>query len=522
MLHVEVLIAMEPEEESIVARTRRTIKSLPDPYGHGFARNEDPLERTREAWERSERFRMKSGQIANNSFFLAFRNVVGFGIAMTAVLLVVDHSILPFSSPLFILALWLVPALAAFVPPIAGSEATWSAVEAKISLREQGGFGDGKRHTLRAQPGMDRVLEGLRDGRRQNNIRAFLATTSLTLLCLSMLITPRSVAWNLLLLTSMTAGIGLSIHSILTTYYIRLQADSMPLLIHYAPTHHPTQLGSPLGQLLQSHLDPDSLIEWSEWEQRFHQAILPGTDPTQARERLLFLLHLNASNIIDEATVFNSLRDFMSPNAIQRVLLSQEELFNWRTLQRALEHARAWQPGAFRLFERLQNDFLSGAPEILLSPWRMDISLDSTCYDGSGSLFIALNNQTFDATHVRVEVQVPGGEPQSIDHRFELAPCPPPLKAIELTSTSEDDVLSWLPRYLERTVVLWINVAWDRGFQGDAQVQITLRDDEGIGLGSRIVRTNVLPKESRQRIERIRQLLRVRRFSELDLPATTS
>ena len=284
MLHVEVLIAMEPEEESIIARTRRTIKSLPDPYGHGFARNEDPLERTREAWERSERFRMKSGQIANNSFFLAFRNVVGFGIAMTAVLLVVDHSILPFSSPLFILALWLVPALAAFVPPIAGSEATWSAVEAKISLREQGGFGDGKRHTLRAQPGMDRVLEGLRDGRRQNNISAFLATTSLTLLCLSMLITPRSVAWNLLLLTSMTAGIGLSIHSILTTYYIRLQADSMPLLIHYAPTHHPTQLGSPLGQLLQSHLDPDSLIEWSEWEQRFHQAILPGTASPQRKQ----------------------------------------------------------------------------------------------------------------------------------------------------------------------------------------------------------------------------------------------
>ena len=93
---------MEPEEESIVARTRRTIKSLPDPYGHGFARNEDPLERTREAWVKSERFRMKSGQIANNSFFLAFRNVVGFGIATTAVLLVIDPTILPYTSPLFL------------------------------------------------------------------------------------------------------------------------------------------------------------------------------------------------------------------------------------------------------------------------------------------------------------------------------------------------------------------------------------------------------------------------------------
>ena len=308
----------------------------------------------------------------------------------------------------------------------------------------------------------------------------------------------------------------------LTTYYIRLQADQMPLLIHYAPTHHPTQLGSPLGQLLQSHLDPDSQIEWAEWELRFQDTILPGNDPIQAREQLLFLLHLNADGIINDETVLESLRDFMSPEAIERSLLSEEEFFNWRSIQRTLEHARAWQPGAFRLFERLQNDFLSGAPEILLSPWRMDISLDSTCYDGSGSLFIALNNQTFDATHVRVEVQVPGGEPQSIDHRFELAPCPPPLKAIELTNPSEDDVLSWLPRYLERTVVLWLNVAWDRGFKGDAQVQVTLRDDDGLVLGSRIVRTNVQPKESRQRIDRIHQLLRVRRYSELDLPAFTS
>ena len=296
----------------------------------------------------------------------------------------------------------------------------------------------------------------------------------------------------------------------------------MPLLIHYAPTHHPTQLGSPLGQLLHSHLDPDSQIEWMEWEERFRNSILPGTDMIQARERLLFLLHLNAIDIINEEIVFDSLRAFMAPDAIERTLLDENEFFNWRTLQRALEHARAWQPGAFRLFERLQNDFLSGAPEILLSPWRMDISLDSTCYDGSGSLFIALNNQTFDLTHVRVEVQVPGGEPQSIDHRFELEPSPPPLKAIELTNASEDDVLTWLPRYLERTVVLWINVAWDRTFKGDAQVQVTLRDDNGIVLGSRIVRTTVLPKESRQRIDRIHELLRVRRFSELEIPTQTS
>ena len=106
---------MEPEEESIVARTRRTIKSLPDPYGHGFARAKTLSNVHVKPRVKSERFRMKSGQIANNSFFLAFRNVVGFGIATTAVLLVINPTILPYTSPLFILAIWLIPALAAFV-----------------------------------------------------------------------------------------------------------------------------------------------------------------------------------------------------------------------------------------------------------------------------------------------------------------------------------------------------------------------------------------------------------------------
>jgi len=508
---------MEPEDESIIARTRRTLKSLPDPYGHGFSRSEDPLARTREAWEKSEQLRMKSGKIATNPFFLFFRNIIGFSIAGTSLLFVINPSLLP-SNPLLVLSIWLIPLLAAFGPPIAGSEAAWSAAEAKISLREQGGIGDGRRHTLRAQPGMDRILEGLRDGRRQNNISAFLATTSLTLLCLSTLIAPRTVAWNLLLLISMTSGLGLSIHSILTTFYVRLQADSMPLLIHYAPTHHPTQLGSPLGELLYAHLDPDSQIEWSSWEEKFTSSILPGIDPIQARERLLFLLHLHATDVVSSNHVIESLRDFMPPEAIDRTLLEKESFFNWRSIQRSLEHARAWQPGAFRLFERLQNDLLTGSPEILLSPWRMDISLDTMCYDGSGSLFIALNNQTFDTTHARVEVQVPGGKPESINHRFELMPCPPPTKSVELTHPSDDDVLDWLPRYLERTVVLWINVAWDRQFKGDAQVQVTLRDDAETVLGSRIVRTFVTPRESHQRADRIRELLRARRFSDLPVP----
>ena len=38
-----------------------TGSSLPDPYGHGFARTENPLERTMEKWQQQEQLRAGFG-----------------------------------------------------------------------------------------------------------------------------------------------------------------------------------------------------------------------------------------------------------------------------------------------------------------------------------------------------------------------------------------------------------------------------------------------------------------------------
>ena len=40
--------------------------ALPDPYGHGFARTENPLERTVEKWQQQERLRMRFGLVARH------------------------------------------------------------------------------------------------------------------------------------------------------------------------------------------------------------------------------------------------------------------------------------------------------------------------------------------------------------------------------------------------------------------------------------------------------------------------
>jgi hypothetical protein len=103
-------------------------------------------------------------------------------------------------------------------------------------------------------------------------------------------------------------------------------------------------------------------------------------------------------------------------------------------------------------------------------------------------------------------------------HRFELAPCPPPRAAILLTDSSEDDGLDWVPRYLDRGVVLWLGVAWASHFKGPANVQIILRDDEGIVLESIVVSTLVGLGESGSLKERKKNLEMARKWGDSALP----
>jgi hypothetical protein len=155
---------------------------------------------------------------------------------------------------------------------------------------------------------------------------------------------------------------------------------------------------------------------------------------------------------------------------------------------------------------------------MLRAEWRMDVALDENCYEGSGNLFIVLNNQTFESRHVRVEVLTPNGEPETRDHRFELSACPPPQSSVLLSHPTDDDALDWMPRYLERGVVLWIGVAWPRSFNGPADVQVILRDDDGIVLESQVIRTMVQRSAGSQTQTRIRKLEAARRHGELPLP----
>ena len=489
---------------------------LPDPYGHGFDRSEDPLEHTRTQWEKLENRRRLAGNITRNRFLLFWRSAAGLILAFFSLLGVLfPQQISEKSNLVFLLP---VPILLATLPSIIASESAWHAMQARLSLREQGGFSSGSKHALRVQPGMDRILDGLKDHRRNNLVSTVLIGLALGLMLLSLSPPPGSVAWNLALVIAMSSGFLYTFHAQHTLDYVRQLGDKFSNLVFHAPTHHPTQLGSILGDLLVTHLDPDLYLEWREWRNEFDKSLIPGYDKRQALERLLYILYLHNKDVLPAKRVPEELSVFMKSDSIKGILLEEENRFNWRTLQRLISHAKAWQPSAFELLDRLQNDLLAGKPELIRSKWRMDVSIDEKSIDGSTNLFIALNNQTFEPRHVKVEVLVPNGEPKSRDHRFELKPCPPPRQEIKLSNSSDEDALDWIPRYLQKGVVLWINVAWNRSFSGNSNIQVILRGDDGIILESKVLTTFVERNSADNTRERIKRLEIARKIGELSIP----
>jgi len=90
---------------------------LPDPYGHGFVRAENPVERTQAKWERQETLRLRAGNLARHPALLILRAVFGFSIALVAFLSVLyPEQTLP--HPGYTLLIWGAPLLLATVPPL--------------------------------------------------------------------------------------------------------------------------------------------------------------------------------------------------------------------------------------------------------------------------------------------------------------------------------------------------------------------------------------------------------------------
>jgi len=491
---------------------------IPSPYGEGFSRPEDPLERTRSQWYTADLLRRRAGDVARHPLSIAGRNLLAIPlIAFAAVILALPNA--PISSPLALLAIWGPFSILLVLVATLAAEATNQVLAARIQLRAWGDGGEA--HDLKAQPGLDLVQERINELRRINLLQGGLIGGITVLLLTSSALDSTSISWNLALLLVMLAGIAQIWHAHLTSNQIREFGDPHPLLTSFVPTHHSTQFDGTLSDLVITHLDPDLAIEWREWCARLARAALDPSGPRKVRERTLVILHLHEQGHLDDDTARARLDDLLGADAVEELLLDSSNLLNWRSVQRLMQHALAWQPNAAMLMDRLIGAAVSGTARRPGRAWRMDVALGPVCERGTGHLFVMVHHWDEGRAPAHIEILAPGGEPSRREHRVVLEGCRPIESPLDLSGPDGRASLDRVVDHVDRAAMLWFRLAWPMTQRGSTRVLVHLKDAKGRLIEAQVLRTDLRPTARGTVRGRVRRLVEARTVGELPMPGAS-
>ena len=256
-----------------------------------------------------------------------------------------------------------------------------------------------------------------------------------------------------------------------------MRSNKFPLLSLHAPTLHESILNRVLTDVLVAHLDPETAGNWDEWTDSLSSQVRDGQTSESALEHLLTVLHLNARGLITMDETMSSIRGVYKISAIDK-LTDVSSKINITSIQSLLAHTRAWQPGLFRLIDRLHDASKNGELSLSKNNWRTDLDLPPRSSDGQSDLFVMVHNGGDIDMTIEVEIVTAHGEPEVQTLRV---PC-------KRTRTKEIVSLDGL---LESALVLWIGLAWPSTVSGPHPVQVTINGEDGNTLSSTIVQTTL-------------------------------
>lgn len=502
-----------PKSSASIPNLRQPVE-MPQPYGDEYYKADDAVNSSKEDWEGYERNRILWGNIARNRIVLYLRVILGLAIFSHAFITwVLGDSFRLYT--LFIIVFWTPPVFMSIGPAWLCGEYSRLASDSKKGLRKDGGFG--VPYDLDSRPGMDLVSDDHVNMLKTNGIQTALVFAAIALLCASTLVDVNSTPWLFTLIFSGVLGVTQSIHAYLTTSLIQQMGDKFPVLSSYAPTHHSTQFDTMFGAILEAHLDPDLRIDWDEWIQKLSGVVKPDYSFNHARERLLYLLFLNANGTISDEETKNELGEIINSEGMSDLLLDESAILNWRSIQRLILHARAWQPSASKLIGRLQDDLIRGRLA-RYGDLRVDGSLDEYSEFGIGHLFIALTNHSKKRQEYTLEIITPSGEPKTREHRIMLKPSGVISEPLKLSSDEEIDVIEKLPHFMENSAIMWLRLSWPKDAYGDNLVIVNVSNPQGEIISSLVWTTRIRRLALSPAKKRLRRILKARNHGDLPLP----
>ncbi|MCK5867842.1 MAG: hypothetical protein KAG07_00265, partial [Candidatus Thalassarchaeum sp.] len=298
---------------------------------------------------------------------------------------------------------------------------------------------------------------------------------------------------SLLLGASVVLGVLCLLNSMRLDDSIPMLSNTFPLLSLHAPTLHHSALDKPLTDLMVAHFDPETAGAWDDWVGSLSESVRVDQTPSSAIEHLLRALHLNEQSLLDDARLLTEAKRVFKVTAMDS-LIDDSTKFNLRSLRTLLVHTKAWEPGLFRLIDRLQDSAIRVDHSLTEEPWRLDLDLPPRCSQGQADLFVLLHNNTGRATNVKVDVVVAEGEPALQTIRVEAQP------SRRLDRSRVVDQVDSLGRLLDDATVLWIGLAWPDSELGSHPVQVTLRGEDGETLSSIVVQTTLSLKAQQESV----------------------
>ena len=360
---------------------------------------------------------------------------------------------------------------------------------AKMSARDRLQLKIGNNRSMEAYPGVERILNTLHERTLRERTRT---------LCAALAAGALNSVDNFetgTVLTSILYGLALFLGAISLINTLQLERripmidTDFPLLSMHAPTLHESTLDRVLSDLVVAHLDPETAGAWDDWVMGLENKVRSNQTPESAVEHLLRVLHLNHLGLLDNERLISESKRVFRVAAIDD-LNNEESKFCYRTLRRLMAHTRAWQPGLFRLIDRLEDAALRGHSSLIENSWRLDLDLPPRCSQGQGDLFVMVHNHSGKPSQVEVDIIAADGEPHHQTLRLNPPVSRQPKKPAKIGEEG-NDIVDVLGRLIDNCLVLWIGLALPQGSTGSKPVQVNLREQNGGTLSSFVVQTTL-------------------------------
>ena len=200
----------------------------------------------------------------------------------------------------------------------------------------------------------------------------------------------------------------------------------------YKPTTHQIFLDNFFSEILSNHLDPVTYLKWDEYLAKLDQLLMPSfvekiksqeaeeLPVTFAIEKLLFLYYLRFQDVISDELLTQELEEIIDVDSddfdIENGLMMEGAwYFSRKDIYKLFDYIRAYNPGFFKIIDRLQLELADNIERISRDPIYMDSCAQEAVYLNSElNVMVFLYNNAKDDKRYRLRINAPGFEPDKL------------------------------------------------------------------------------------------------------------